>query len=391
MANENVVYHGSPVGGLTEIKPNSTKQGIKVAYAAYEKAAAMTYMFRRYGDLDTSIFVRNGTFTLVERRKNVLNELYDRGGYLYELPADKFLSKSENKSFNSFKLCSFETVSTEVVPVLNETYYENILEALNEEEKNGHIKIYRYPDRPQNMPLDNSDLINKNIGRWINTYKRNGTLKVNRELKLFFEIYPELAEKVKERFKQHGIDTLFMHSINLRQLTEHLKAKKEFDGISFSDYGLGFIVRKNSIPNVDFDTVVYIPANVRDDTKNDMSLVIPSDIQEKNNVRDIGGKNIAVNFLHKLTSKIKESKEIPDSIMIYPIISNIAEPRTIEQTKTPESSDLSTSSELARKTGDIITFLKKKLQNYGITTSLKVDIKALNTDEFFKSKQNLEI
>ena len=77
--------------------------------------------------------------------------------------------------------------------------------------------------------------------------------------------------------------------------------------------------------------------------------------------------------------------------MIYPIISNIAEPRTIEQTKTPGSSDLSTSSELARKTGDIITFLKKELQNYGITTSLKVDIKALNTDEFFKSKQNLEI
>lgn len=135
MADENVVYHGSPVGGLTEIKPNSIKQGIKVAYAAYEKAAAMTYMFRRYGDLDTCIFVENGVFTLVERRKNVLKELYDKGGYLYELPANKFLSKSENKSFSSFHLCSFETISTEIVPVLNETYYENILEALNEEEK----------------------------------------------------------------------------------------------------------------------------------------------------------------------------------------------------------------------------------------------------------------
>ena len=50
----------------------------------------------------------------------------------------------------------------------------------------GLIKLYLYPSRPNEVPLDNSDLIPKII-RW----QRNG-FNIDR----FYDLYPELREKL---------------------------------------------------------------------------------------------------------------------------------------------------------------------------------------------------
>ena len=48
------------------------------------------------------------------------------------------------------------------------------------------IKLYLYPNRPSNIPLDNSDLIPK-VAKW---YK-NGI-----NIDKFYELYPEFEEKM---------------------------------------------------------------------------------------------------------------------------------------------------------------------------------------------------
>ena len=136
------------------------------------------------GDLDTRISNANGTVELVERRKDVLENLYNKEGYLYEL---------DGTTFNHYDyLWSLEVISFEkqLIP-LNKIYYKNILESLFEEEKKGNIIIYRYPNRPQDMPLDNSDLIEKYFN-----FEKQG---INGAIQKLLSIYPEFRDIVEEQ------------------------------------------------------------------------------------------------------------------------------------------------------------------------------------------------
>lgn len=67
-------------------------------------------------------------------------------------------------------------------------YYVNIQKNIYNEliklDKEGLIKIYLYPNRPNRIPLDNSDLIPKVI-RW----QRN-SFDINK----FYNIHPELKK-----------------------------------------------------------------------------------------------------------------------------------------------------------------------------------------------------
>ncbi len=84
------------------------------------------------------------------------------------------------------EVISFER---EIKP-LNKIHYPNILDAIIEEEKQGNISIYRYPNRPKNMPLDNSDLIERYI-----SFENQGLTGSISEL---LSIYPEFSSRVEE-------------------------------------------------------------------------------------------------------------------------------------------------------------------------------------------------
>lgn len=180
----NIVYHGSPNSNLKEIVAHKSTHQKECIYATDNKVVALLFMGRGNGDLDTRISNINGKPELVERREGVLKKLYDKEGYLYEL---------DGSSFNHYGyLWTLEVISFEksIIP-LRKTFYSNILETLKEEEQKGNIIIYRYPDRPSNIPLDNSDLIDKYIG-----FENQG---ITGAIDKLIQIYPEFTSLVQDK------------------------------------------------------------------------------------------------------------------------------------------------------------------------------------------------
>lgn len=180
------VYHGSPNGNIEELEARVSTHQKKCIYATESKAVAMSFMGKGHGDLDTLKNYNNGILELVERRPGVLEELFNKEGYIYELDGSTF---DHYDYLWGPEVISFE----EKIKPIKKTHYDNILEALEEEEKLGNIKIYRYPERPFFVPLDNSDLIDKYIG----FEERGLTGAINRLL----DIYPEFTDQVDEKLK----------------------------------------------------------------------------------------------------------------------------------------------------------------------------------------------
>ena len=187
---ENIVYHGSHNDNIEIIKTHVSTHQKKCIYATDNKVIAMLFMNKGMGDLDTIKSYDNGLPILVERRQGVLEKLYDTSGYIYELDGSSFkhydyLWKPEVISFESG------------IKPIKKTYYDNILKALNEEAENGNIKIYKYPNRPNHIPLDNSDLIDRYINFELNGIKGaiNSLLTVYPE----FESIVAVAEKLNKK------------------------------------------------------------------------------------------------------------------------------------------------------------------------------------------------
>lgn len=184
---KDIVYHGSEQDLDIIISHKSTHQR-ECIYGTSEKVVSLLFMGKGKGDLDTMIATMDNNLILVERRKGILNKIYNKSGYLYELDASSF---NHYDYLWSKEMISFENSLTP----LNKIYYANILEAINEEEKKGNIIVYRYPNRPKNVPLDNSDLIDKYI-----EFENKGLTGAINDL---LEIYPEFAEIVKEKMNEN--------------------------------------------------------------------------------------------------------------------------------------------------------------------------------------------
>ena len=118
----NVVYHGSSNGNIKELEARVSTHQKECIYATDNLAIAMMFMSRGLGDLDTAKYYENGIPVLIERRKGILEKLYNKDGYIYELPAE---------TFNHYDfLWQPEVISFEKsIKPLKVNYYENILDA----------------------------------------------------------------------------------------------------------------------------------------------------------------------------------------------------------------------------------------------------------------------
>lgn len=183
---EKVVYHGSPNRNITELNANKSTHNIRCIYATDNKTIAKLFMSRGRGDLDFVIGTNDGIPYIVERRDGVLKEVYNREGYLYEVDGTTF----DHYDF----LWEPEVISKEeTIKTNNCTHYPNVLEELNREAKNGNLIIYGYPNRPKNVPLDNSDLIDRYI-----RFDNNGN---HRAIDSLLSVYPEFKEEVFNRLE----------------------------------------------------------------------------------------------------------------------------------------------------------------------------------------------
>lgn len=172
------VYHGSSLPNLKIIKPHKSTHKKEWVYATPSKALATIFLSKNGSDLNYSLG-GNGLdrpIELVERKPGMFKEIFSCDGYIYKLPAKTFMS--------GLTSWSGEVVSTEEVPVVSCEYIENVYDELLRLKEEHKINLYLYPNRPLDIPLDNSDLIPK-----VRAWEERGS-----DISNFFSLYPELKE-----------------------------------------------------------------------------------------------------------------------------------------------------------------------------------------------------
>ena len=139
------VYHGSPIPNLKIIQAKESTHMKKWVYACTSKAISTIFLSQLGNDLYYSLSGDGIDYQveLVERKKGMFKHIFNCSGYIYKVDASNFKNEA------------------------------------------GLIKLYLYPERPNRIPQDNSDLIPKVI-RW----QKNG-FDVNK----FYKLYPELKDK----------------------------------------------------------------------------------------------------------------------------------------------------------------------------------------------------
>ena len=147
-----VVYHGSPEGGLTVITPRVSTHNKSYVYATRDVRLA-TIFLQHWNDFVFNVSYGDGhALEITERYAGALEEVYEgRNGHVYQLDAHSFISNATG--FDG------EVVSEQVQKVLGCQAIENVYERLLQMNKEGLLQIYRYPNRPKYIPQDDSDLV----------------------------------------------------------------------------------------------------------------------------------------------------------------------------------------------------------------------------------------
>ena len=156
-------------------------------YATPSLAIATIFLSNKGNDLYYYIGgsgTKESPIVLVERKKNMFKDIFNVSGTIYKLNGNNFL---ENQTG-----WSMEVVSNKDEEVVEEYTIDNVYNELIKLAKQGKLKLYFYPDRPNFIPFDNSDLIPKVKG-----WEKNGF-----NIQKFFDIYPELEDKYKENIEE---------------------------------------------------------------------------------------------------------------------------------------------------------------------------------------------
>ena len=177
------VYHGSNIINLKIIKKNKSTHNKNWVYATYSKAISIIFMSSNGNDLYYNLSGDGITYPveLVERKQGMFNKIFNISGSIYKLNSKNF--KSDMTGWSA------EVVSDQDEKVLGEEHINNVMDELIKLDKLKKIKLYFYPDRPNYVPLDNSDLIVK-----VKNWSKNGY-----DVNNFFEIYPELKDEYNKK------------------------------------------------------------------------------------------------------------------------------------------------------------------------------------------------
>ncbi len=191
-----IVYHGSKEHGLKRLEPRESTHGVYV-YATPEKFLALHFSGRCGDDLTYDIghfdADKTGPWQLVENIPGAFEKMYSNSSSLYSFSDETF--KDINTGFN-------EVVSEVGVDVINEEYCENVYEGILEAEKEGLVKIYRYPNKPEGLKQDGSYILDKWRG-----YRKafNKDFTKNGFDRLVY-LHPELLAKINELAIEFGYD-----------------------------------------------------------------------------------------------------------------------------------------------------------------------------------------
>lgn len=188
-----IIYHGSSTRGLTRLEPHKSTHG-NYLYATKYKELAVIFS-SRCGDDCTYALYRNNSepWTLVERIPEAFNTMFSNSASIYTLDDSTF--KDINTGFS-------ELVSNVGVNTISEEYIENVYDKIKELQQNGLIKLYTYPNKPKEIPNDNSDLIDKEIRQ---NKRENNSITRNSFERLIL-LHPNLMNKINKKLIELNIE-----------------------------------------------------------------------------------------------------------------------------------------------------------------------------------------
>ena len=191
-----VVYHGSKEHGIKRLEPKKSTHGTYV-YATPEKVLALNFSGRCGDDLTYDIghfdTDENGPWELVENIPGAFEKMFSNSSSIYSFSDETF--KNINTGFN-------EVVSEVGVNVINEEYCENVYEGLLNAEREGLVRIYRYPNKPSSLKQDGSDVLDK----W-RFYKNQLNKEFSKnEFDRLVYLHPNLLPKINELAQEFNYD-----------------------------------------------------------------------------------------------------------------------------------------------------------------------------------------
>ncbi|MBE6149256.1 MAG: hypothetical protein E7170_00855 [Firmicutes bacterium] len=191
-----IVYHGSKEHGIKRLEPRKSTHGVYV-YATPEKVLALNFSGRCGDDLTYYIGHfdndRNGPWELIENIPGAFEKMFSNSSSIYSFSDETF--KDIHTGFR-------EVVSEIGVDVVNEEYCENVYEGLLKAEREGLVKIYRYPNKPICFKKDGSDILDK----WRRCkYKMNLEFTKNEFDRLVY-LHPNLLSKINDLAQEFNYD-----------------------------------------------------------------------------------------------------------------------------------------------------------------------------------------
>lgn len=204
-----IIYHGSSTRGLTRLEPHKSTHG-NYLYATKYKELAVIFSSRCGDDCTYALYRNNNSepWTLVERIPEAFNTMFSNSASIYTL---------DDKTFKDINTGFSELVSNVGANVISEEYIENVYNKIKELEQNGLIKLYTYPNKPKEIPTDNSDLIDKEIRQ----NKRENKSITRKSFERLILLHPNLMNKINQKlielnlepFNNNDLINLFEESI----------------------------------------------------------------------------------------------------------------------------------------------------------------------------------
>ena len=150
-----LIYHGSQIPNLKELRIHGSTHGNYV-YATKNKGIAILFSNHIFNDSLLTISRNEETvpYELIERVPGVFDKAFNKDSTIYTVDDETF--KDIHTGFD-------EVVSDVNVPIINEEHIDNIYDEIKKLEEQGIFKLYKYPNKPKNIPTDDSDLLQKEI------------------------------------------------------------------------------------------------------------------------------------------------------------------------------------------------------------------------------------
>lgn len=226
------VYHGSSQSGISKLEPKKSTHGTFV-YATPYKELAVIFSGGCGDDLTYTLYreSKNEPWKLVERIPNGFDTMFSNSSSIYTL---------DDLTFKDIQTGFAEVVSEIGVVPKKEENIENVYNVIKTLASQKKIELYTFPNRPNKIPNDDSDLIQKEI----NQYHRENRKVSKNTFKRLLYLHPNLLSKVNNILRE--LDLGVYSKDDLVDIFEEFVVRQMLD-VSHEQYLISSII---SISNI---------------------------------------------------------------------------------------------------------------------------------------------